>query len=196
MLKDLIVKNRSYRRFDEFVKISGAQVEKWIDLARLSASARNAQPLKYAVITDAETCNLVFPNLAWAGYLKDWAGPEEGERPTAYIVVLKDKSVAENHYCDDGIAMQSILLGAVEDGYGGCMIGAVNRKKVSEILNLPKHLKILWIIALGKPSEKVVIEKANGNIEYWRDEKDIHHVPQRGIGEIIYLADKNGISQG
>lgn len=186
MVKDLILKNRSYRRFDESIKISSTQIEKWIDLARCSASARNAQPLKYAIITNSETSDIVFPSIAWAGYLKDWQGPAEGERPTAYIAVLKDKSISEKHYCDDGIAMQSILLGAVEDGFGGCIIGAVNRKKVSEILNLPEHLEILWIIALGKPSEKVVIEKADGDIKYWRDQDDIHHVPKRDLDEIIY----------
>lgn len=185
MIRELIIKNRSYRRFDSSVKITDDQIKNWIDLARLSASARNAQLLKYAVVTDSETCKKVFPFLGWAGYLTNWIGPQENERPVAYIVVLKDKTISENHYCDDGIAMQSILLGATEDGFGGCMIGSVNKSKVAGILDLEEDLEILWVIALGKPNEKVLLETTENDIKYWRDENDVHHVPKRPLDEII-----------
>lgn len=185
MIRDLILKNRSYRRFDSSVKITTEQVNRWIDLARLSGSARNGQPLKYAIETETETCDKIFPLLGWAGYLKDWNGPVENERPGAYVAVLKDTTISDKHYCDDGIAMQSILLGATEDGFGGCMLGSVNRVKLAEILNLPEHLEILWVIALGKPVEKVVLETANEDIKYWRDENQVHHVPKRPLEEII-----------
>ncbi|MCY1720829.1 nitroreductase family protein [Prolixibacteraceae bacterium Z1-6] len=185
MIRDLIQKNRSYRRFDSSIKITEEQVRSWIDLARISASARNAQPLKYAVVTDSVTCDKIFPFLGWAGYLSDWKGPVEKERPVAYVAVLKDKKIAENHYCDDGIAMQSILLGAVEEGYGGCMIGSVNKSKVSGLLGLPEHIDLLWMIALGKPIEEVVIENGVNDIKYWRDENEVHHVPKRPLDEII-----------
>ncbi|MEE4285334.1 MAG: nitroreductase family protein [Mariniphaga sp.] len=186
MIRDLIIKNRSYRRFDFSVKIEVAQIEKWIDLARLSPSGRNMQPLKYVVSTSEKINNLIFPNLGWAGYLKEWSGPDEDERPVAYVAVLLDKSLAENYYCDDGIALQSILLGAVEDGFGGCIIGSVNKSKVAKILNLPGNLEILYMLALGKPSEKVVLETAeNGEIKYWRDKDEVHHVPKRPLKELI-----------
>ena len=113
MIRELIIKNRSYRRFDSSVKISNEQLKKWIELARFSASGRNMQSLKYMVCTNPVINDKIFPFLGWAGYLIDWKGPEEGERPVAYIAVLHDKTIAENYYCDDGIAMQSILLGAV-----------------------------------------------------------------------------------
>ncbi|RIH65493.1 nitroreductase [Mariniphaga sediminis] len=187
MIRDLVIKNRSYRRFDASVKIGKEQIEQWIELARLSASGRNMQPLKYAICTDEKMNGQIFPNLGWAGYLKDWNGPEEKERPVAYVAILLDKSLAENYYCDDGIAIQSILLGAVEDGFGGCTIGSVNKSKVAKILKLPEHLEILWLIALGKPAEKVVLDTAKeGDIKYWRDENEIHHVPKRPLEEIIF----------
>ncbi|HYQ57846.1 MAG TPA: nitroreductase family protein [Draconibacterium sp.] len=190
MIKELIKRNRSYRRFDESVKITAEQIVKWIELARLSASGRNAQPLKYAFVTNREMCSKIFPCLAWAGYLTDWKGPDEDERPVAYVVVVKDREITENHYCDDGIAMQSILLGAVEDGFGGCMIGSVNKAKIAKLLGLPDQHEVLWIIALGKPAEQVVIDEAeNGNIKYWRDKNGVHHVPKRSIGEIVILID-------
>ncbi|QIA07599.1 nitroreductase family protein [Draconibacterium halophilum] len=192
MIKELIARNRSYRRFDEAVKISSEQILKWIDLARLSGSGRNAQPLQFAVVTNSELCAKIFPYLGWAGYLSNWKGPAEGERPVAYIAVIKNREIADNHYCDDGIAMQSILLGAVEAGFGGCMIGSVNKAKVAKLLGLEERHELLWIIALGKPTEIVVIDEAeNGNIKYWRDEKSVHHVPKRPINEIVILTDKN-----
>ncbi|MDX8340501.1 nitroreductase family protein [Draconibacterium sp. IB214405] len=186
MIKELITRNRSYRRFDESVKISTEQLLKWIELASLSASGRNAQPLKYAVITNENLCSKIFPFLGWAGYLSNWKGPAEGERPVAYIAVIKDRSISENHYCDDGIAMQSILLGAVEDGFGGCMIGSVNKSKVARLLKLEEQHELLWIIALGKPAEEVVLEQVrNNDIKYWRDEAGVHHVPKRSVTELV-----------
>ena len=66
------------------------------------------------------------------------------------------------------------------------MIGSFNKNKVTKILNLPDHLQILWLIALGKPIEKCVLEEAkNGNIKYYRDENEIHYVPKRPLDEII-----------
>lgn len=185
MLRDLISQNRSYRRFNNQVKIEKEQILKWIDLARLSASGRNNQPLKYAIVTDENLCNKIFPWLGWAGYLENWKGPAEKEQPVAYVVVIKDRSISENHYCDDGIAMQSMLLGAVEDGYGGCIIGSVNKRKVARILQLEDKYEILWIVALGKPSEVVVLETSKGDIKYWRDADDVHHVPKRPLDEIV-----------
>lgn len=189
MIRDLIMKNRSYRRFDASVKMSKEQIEKWIELARFSASGRNMQPLKYVICTDGDMTRKIFPHLGWAGYLSDWNGPAEEEQPVAYVVVLLDKSLAENYYCDDGIATQSILLGAVEDGFGGCIIGSVKKNEVAEILQLPDRFDILWMIALGKPAETVLLENANeGDIKYWRDEQDVHHVPKRPLDELIYKA--------
>jgi nitroreductase len=186
MQKELILKNRSYRRFYQSEKISNNQLREWVDLARNSASARNAQTLKYILSTDEELNGRIFDQLAWAGYLTNWPGPEEGERPAAYIILLNDALIAGNYFCDDGIAIQSILLGATEAGYGGCIIHSVNRNKLREILNLSEQFEILYVLALGKPKETVVLEEMKeGDFKYWRDENQIHHVPKRGLDEII-----------
>ncbi|MCG6185959.1 nitroreductase family protein [Maribellus maritimus] len=187
MLRDLIIKNRSYRRFDFSFKIPEENLKNWIELARFSASGRNMQPLKYLISTNEKINEQIFPNLGWAGYLSNWKGPAENERPVAYIIVLNDKSLAANYFCDDGLAMQNILLGAVEDGFGGCIIGSVNKGRVAKLLELPEHLEILWIIALGKPAEEIVLEEMQENdVKYWRDENGAHHVPKRPAKEIIY----------
>jgi len=186
MIGDLILRNRSYRRFDESVKISFEQLMSWIDLARLSASGRNAQPLKYILSFDSEKNKKIFSTLGWAAYLKDWDGPVAGERPSAYIVQLLDTSIGMNFFCDDGIAMQSILLGAVEEGFGGCIFRTINKPKLMELLSIPEKFQIINVIAFGKPIEKVVIEEIReGDFKYWRDEKEVHHVPKRSLEEIV-----------
>jgi len=187
MLRDLVIKNRSYRRFYEKEKISLRTLKDLVDLARHSAAAANLQPLKYLLSSDKKKNDLIFPHLAWAGYLRDWPGPKPGERPSAYILVLGDTEIAKNFGCDHGIAAQSILLGAVEKGLGGCIIGSIQREKLRKALKIPDRYKILLAIALGRPKETVVIETVgpDGNIKYWRDENGIHHVPKRSLKEII-----------
>ncbi len=186
MLKDLILKNRSYRRFDEKISISKDILKELIDLARLSASGANRQPLKFILSIEQDQNEKIFPALAWAGYLTDWDGPEKGERPSAYIIILGDKNITTTFGVDHGIASQSILLGAIEKGFGGCILASINRDNLREILNIDERYDILLVIALGKPKEQVIIEEVkNDNIQYWRDDKEVHHVPKRSLKEII-----------
>jgi nitroreductase len=187
MIRKLILKNRSYRRFYEEVPVELETLRGLVDLARLSASAGNLQPLKYILSCDPEKNSLIFPHLRWAGYLKDWPGPPEGERPAAYIIILGDKELSQSFGCDHGIAAQSILLGAVEKGLGGCIIGSIARDELRKALAIPTRYEILLVLALGKPKETVVIEKvgSDGDIRYWRDRQDIHHVPKRALDDII-----------
>ena len=187
MLKDLVLKNRSYRRFNQSKAVGKDNLLEFIDLARNSASGRNLQTLKYFVSNESTLNSRIYPTLSWAGYLKDWDGPQEGERPSAYIVMVEDAFVGKNLVHDQGIAAQTILLGAVEKGFGGCMIYTVKRSDLAEVLNLPSHLEIVLVLALGVPVEQVVIEAlpGNGEIKYWRDENQVHHVPKRSLKDII-----------
>jgi nitroreductase len=187
MIRDLIIKNRSYRRFHQEVAIEYETLRELVDLARLSASAGNLQPLRYVLSCEPQKNALIFPHLAWAMYLKDWSGPAEGERPSAFIIILEDKQLEHPLRCDHGIAAQSILLGAAEMGLGGCIIGAINKPNLRKALDLPDRYDILLVLALGKPKERVVIEKVgpDGNIKYWRDSAGVHHVPKRALDDII-----------
>jgi len=187
MLRDLIEKTRTYRRFHEDVPVSMDVLRDLIDLARIGASAANLQPLKYILVNTPQQNARVFETLAWAGYLTDWPGPEPGERPAAYVVILGDTTIAKKFDVDPGIAAQNILLGAVEKGLGGCMFGSVKRDQLRASFQIPGHLEILYAIALGKPRETVVLEplRADGSIRYYRDRKGVHHVPKRALDEII-----------
>jgi len=187
MIKDLVLKNRSYRRFLQSPVPDATTLKELVELARISPSSANMQPLKFYLSNDPRINALIFPQLSWAGYLVDWPGPAENERPTAYIIVLGDKTIKPTFGCDHGIAAQTILLGAVEKGFGGCMIASAKREPLQQALKLDEKFEILLVIALGKPAEEVHLEDmgADGSIKYWRDEKDVHHVPKRSLGDLI-----------
>ncbi|NLW25211.1 MAG: nitroreductase family protein [Clostridia bacterium] len=187
MLAELVRKNRTYRRFYQDVPITRETLEELVDLARLAASGGNRQPLKYLLVCEPEKNALLFPQLVWAAYLKDWPGPEEGERPTGYVIILGDTEISKDFGIDPGLSCQNLLLGAVEKGLGGCILASINRKKIREIFNIPERYEILYVVALGKPKEEVVIEEVgpDGDIKYWRDENQVHHVPKRALKDII-----------
>ena len=187
MIADLIRKNRSCRRFYQKQAIAREFLEELVNLGRLSASGANLQPLKYIISSDPEKNAEIFDCLAWAAYLKDWPGPEDGERPSAYIVILLDTKISKDSGCDHGIAAQSIMLGAREEGLAGCMIGSIRRRRLREVLSVDPQFEILLVIALGKPKEDITIDSIGPgeSIKYWRDAKGVHHVPKRGLPEVI-----------
>lgn len=187
MFRDLVLANRSYRRFHESETISEETLRSLVDLARCTPSAANLQSLKYLLSYTPQRNAKVFSTLSWAGYLTDWPGPARGERPSAYIVILGDTRISKNFFCDHGIAAQTILLGAMEMGYGGCMFGSIDRDKLRAELSIEEHFEIPLVIALGKPIEKVVLESVgpDGSIKYYRDEAGVHHVPKRALNEVI-----------
>ena len=144
MITELVKENRSCRRFYEDQAVAPAALKELVNLARMSASGANLQPLKYILSCDPSKNADIFSCLAWAAYLKDWPGPAEGERPAAYIVILGDTSISESAGCDHGIAAQTILLGAREKGLAGCMLGSIDRNALRDSLNIPSQLKIIF----------------------------------------------------
>lgn len=188
MFKDLVLKTRSYRRFYEDFSVTEETLRDLVDLARNTASTVNSQALRFKLITSESDRETVFSNLAWAGLLKEWSGPEKGERPSSYIIIMCDLSVGCNKHFDDGIAAQTILLGATEKGLGGCMFGSINRSRLASELNIDlEKYSIDLVIALGKPKENVVIVDVpdNGNTAYYRDADGNHYVPKRSLDDLI-----------
>ena len=187
MLSDIVKRNRSYRRFYQNKTIARTELVELVGLARLCPTGRNLQPLKYFISTDELLNEKIYPSLAWAGYLKDWDGPVDGERPSAYIVALEDQRISTSTQWDQGIMAQTIMLGAAEKGLGGCIIASVRKEDLGKTLNLPEHLKVVLVLALGYPKEEVIIEQMpdNGSVVYWRDSQGVHHVPKRSLDELI-----------
>ncbi len=187
MIHDLVLKNRSFRRFYESEPVPEKLLVELIDTARFCSSGRNAQPLRYLISSASGGNGKIFPHLRWAGYLKDWDGPGTGEKPAAYIVVCHDTNLQGTIECDAGIAIQSILFGLVEKGFGACIIGSIDKPALKNALKLDTYLDILYVLAIGKPKETVVLEEMDpsGDIKYWRDKNGIHHVPKRPLSEIL-----------
>ncbi len=186
MITDLIAKTRTCRRFDANKPISDELLTQLIDLARLGGSARNIQPWKYMFANTVKQCMAVFPYLGWAGYLPQWPGPTENERPTAYIFCLLDTNLADSGDFDLGISSQNILLGAQEHGISGCRIASLS-PALSDLLNLQDNLTLKLVIALGYPAEDVTIVPPgeNGDIKYWHGEGKSHFVPKRSLQEVL-----------
>ena len=187
MIKDLILRNRSYRKFQNNRKVEIDTLEELVDLARTTPSSKNLQPLRYILVTDTNDVDFVFSQLKWAWYLKNWEGPDEKERPPAYIIMCIDTEVNEKALIDVGISAQTILLGATEIGLGGCIIRTVNGYAVSKHFNLPSNIDIVQVIALGYPDQQIKLTEISDNesIEYFEDSNGTHFVPKRKLEDII-----------
>ncbi|MFH1924128.1 MAG: nitroreductase family protein [Planctomycetota bacterium] len=186
-LKELLAANRSYRRFHQDRPLDEKTLVGLVELTRLCPSAANRQPLKYVISWEPERNAEIFQHLRWAAALTEWPGPAEGERPAGYVVILGDTRITKNFFSDDGIVAQSMLLGAAEQGLGGCMIGSIDREGLRDTLKIPEHFEILLVLALGRPQEKVVLEfdQRPDETPYWRDSDDVHHVPKRPLEELL-----------
>jgi len=191
-LRDLLTANRSYRRFRGDEPLNPRTLVELVELARLCPSAANRQPLRYLVVCDPEDNARVFSRLSWASGLVGWRGPAENERPTGYIVILGDTRVSDQYTVDAGIAAQSILLGAVERGLGGCMLGSIDRDGLRHDFHIPEQYGICLVLALGVPDETVVLENAKtpDDVRYWRDDEGVHHVPKRTMGELLFKSEE------
>ena len=189
-LKDLLLLNRSYRSFDSERQISREELLALVNLTRFTPSSVNIQPLKYILTYTAEQSEILLSFTRWAKALPDLTLPPEGHHPTAFITICHDTSVVpekDSFLRDVGIVAQSILLGAVETGLGGCMIGSFDKDGVRALYNLDEKYVPKLVIALGKPDDKIVLTEAkNGDTKYYRDESGkTHYVPKRSLEEII-----------
>jgi len=162
-MQEIIAKTRTFRRFNQKEPISMTTLHELVDLARLGGSARNGQPWQYMVVNTPELCARIFPYLGWAGYLTDWKGPIEGERPSAYVLCLLNKNrlkgpESEAQF-DLGVATQNLLLGAMEKRIGGCRIGAFN-PQLASLFDMPEHLAISLVVALGNRGKRLSSKSA------------------------------------
>lgn len=188
MLEELVLRNRSYRSYDETRKISRDELLNFVNLARRTPSSRNQQPLCYRLVHTAEECAKVLPLTGWAALL-NLKLPPDGHAPTAYIIICCDINIAtpnfEKFWRDVGITAQTITLAAAESGLGGCMIGNFSPEKINSALNIPEKYRPMLVIALGKPDETIkLVDAENGKINYYRED-GIHIVPKRPLDEII-----------
>ena len=188
-LRRLMIGARTVRRFRQDESVPVDTLQRLVELTRYCPSGRNAQPLRYALVTSADFRARIFPLLKWAGYFKDWDGPSEGERPAAYIIQLLDTHYGPDCLCDDGLQLEAITLGMHTLGLAGCIIKAFNRVELSRVLGLDTRYEPRYVLALGYPAEEVVIEDMDGtpdaDFKYFRTPDSRHHVPKRPLAELL-----------
>ncbi len=182
-VSEAIRKRRSIRRF-KHRELEKEKLIKCVDAARIAPSAANLQPLEYIVVRDAETRKKIFGEIKWAGYL-EW-NPSEDEAPMAYVAILKNKNISSNGKYDVGLAVENMVLCAMEEGISSCIIASFDKKKVREILAVPAYMEIELLVALGYAAEKSVMEEMKDSIEYYRI-NDVLHVPRRKLKDIIHF---------
>lgn len=185
-LKNLLITDRSIRRYDTGRKVTEQTLIEVLSLLRYCHSGRNLQPLAYCVVQEKDECDKLFPTLKWAGYFKDWEGPAIDERPTAYLIQCLDTRLTTNPMCDEGLQLQTLTLGFASLGLGTCIIKAFNKAYVAELLHIPEHYDVRYVLAIGYPSEKVeIVDMQDDNVVYYRDANDTHCVPKRQLKEMI-----------
>ncbi len=181
-----IQRRRTIRRFKEQA-IAESILIKLVDTARLAPSSGNQQPLEYITVLSKEKKSALFPLLKWARYIKPDDTPPEGKRPAAYIIVLINRNVmSKGGGHEVGAAVQNIILAALEDDIGSCWLRSIDRQEIQKLFGVPEHFEIDSVIALGKPAESPMTELARDDIEYWRDERGLMHVPKRKLDLILH----------
>ena len=185
---EMIISRRTIRKFKQ-EKIDHEILKKIVNAGRLAPSASNLQPLEYLIIDDEDLKKKVFPNLAWAGYIKPEGDPGEDERPAAYIIILVDKKINPAPERDIGASVENMNLTSQEEGIGCCWIGAFKAKEINNIINVPANLSAELILAMGYPSEKPVPEdiEIGSSINYYKDDSGTLHVPKRRLKDIIHF---------
>jgi len=159
-----------------------------IKSAGLAPSASNLQPLEYFLVTEPKKVKTIFPLLKWAGYIAPDGNPEEGRRPTAYLIVLVNKSIRKTGAEHDaGAAIENFILSAWSFGIGSCWLASVNREKLQNYFNIPDSYSIDSVIALGYPDESPVVEIATDDIKYWKDKDGFLHVPKRPVKDFLQI---------
>ena len=182
---ECINKRNSIRRFVQD-QIFDKDLLKIIDAARIAPSAANLQPLEYIIINKQEQCNAIFPNIGWAGYIKPAWKPEEHERPTAYIAIINTQPKNSYVDLDVGISMAYIVLSAQSIELDSCILCKINKKELIQILKIPNSIELKALVALGKRNETVQREENINDVKYWRDNKEILHVPKKPLSSIIH----------
>lgn len=182
---EAIKKRRTIRKFKQ-EPISISDLMQIVDSARLAPFGANLQPLKYAIITEEKQRKALFPLIKYAGYLTDW-DPEFDECPTAFIVILNDKSLkpTDKTECDSGAAVMSMCLAATALNLGTCWLGAIDREGIKKALNIDNKYDVVYLLGVGIADQTGDIYDLTDSVKYYFDENNNVHVPKRTMDDVL-----------
>lgn len=152
-LDELLLRNRSHRGYNKNYVVRQDELERIVGVCSKVPSARNQQVLRFRLVTRDTGADLVLKNIRLGAALPELHLPLPGTEPEAFIVVCSIVPESKMVDIDLGIAIQSMLLKAVEMGLNGITIGAFDKGEVQQALQLP--YEPLMILAIGKGIEKI-----------------------------------------
>lgn len=185
-LKQLLEGCRTYRRFKQF-EIPKEELEEIVSMAAKRSCGRNAQELRFVVVTNKEKIRTLCDHVKWAASLPSELGtPKEDEMPAAFVVIYYAGSASMIKDMDTGIAADTIAIAGYEKGYGSCILASINAKAYAEELGLGKDITMRLAIALGKPAHtSTIVEGKAGELSYYIDEERNYYVPKLPLNEVL-----------
>lgn len=180
------IKNRRTIRSFQSKAIDRELLVKIVDCARYAPFAANLQPLKFKIVSDESVRKEMFPHIKYAGYTPQW-NPDFSESPQAFIAILNDTEIkpTEKAECDSGAAVMSMCLAAEELSLSSCWLGAIDRTKLREILNIPEKYDITYLLGLGYAAQNGEVFDMTDDVKYYFDDNNTVHVPKRTLKEVL-----------
>jgi nitroreductase len=181
-----IISRRSIRRFQQ-KKIDPKILKKMVNAARLAPSAANLQPLEFFIVDNENLCEKIFETTNWAAYIRPTWKPNKNERPVAYIIILVNEKNNPWYLRDASFAAENIVLTAESNNIGSCILCKIDREKIRKILKIPENIIIDSLVVLGYKAEQPVAVDFVDSVKYWRDEKEVLHVPKRKFEDVVHI---------
>lgn len=177
---------RTYRRFEQR-PVAPEILTEAVDAARIASCGANRQTVRYIIVESADAVASVQPLVHWAAYLPPEQGaPKPDELPTAFIAILQDDTLPGASDVDVGLALGSLTAAAWAHGVGSCIMGAINRPALTELLALPEGVRLCYMVALGYPThESHLVSMQDGDVKYYLDDNRDFCVPKRGMEEVL-----------
>ena len=180
----LLLRNRSHRRYNRLYVVSRAELERIVGVCNKIPSGCNQQTLRFFLVTHDSGADRLLPLIRLGAALPELHLPHPGTEPEAFIICCSTAKESKLVDIDLGIALQSMLLKAVEMGLNGLIIGAFDREKLYQAFNLPYDP--LAVLAIGKGAEHIELVPIHADEPraYYRHD-GIHYVPKVRADELI-----------
>ncbi|OEU42238.1 nitroreductase [Methanosarcina sp. Ant1] len=137
------IKDRRSIRVYKGERIPKDKLEKLLEAARLAPSAANRQNWKFIVVENEQIKNQLVTacnNQAFVG-------------TASHVIAGIGDSSQKWHQVDLAIALEHVVLEAVELELGTCWIGAFKEDEVKKILKIPQDKKVVALLTVGVPAE-------------------------------------------
>ncbi len=190
---EAVTRRRSIREF-KAKTVAYRILEKCVDAARLAPTAMNCQLCEYIIVDDEKLLPQVLGAVnILSGVPKPEEGWSPGRRPKAYIITLINTELEAkigagrtNIHYDVGLAMENMVLVALEQGLGSCLMTSIDRGELRQVLNIADKYEIAMLLALGYPDENPTVEVAADSIKRWIDKRGVRHIPKRRLEDIVH----------